>query len=363
MGACATTCENQPFNYGNKDPGLGDELKRGANLLAQFYKVHLTFCDDIGEVWKVKNKVTSATYSMHERSKNLLYQRKEHLLIIKENRILQKLNSPSIINIKYACQDQYSLIMITDPIHSRLSYHIKQNRAFTEDQIKYVTASLILALEYIHSKQIIHRDIRPENVVFDSAGKVKLTHFWLAREYDENIDNSIDQTGTNGYMAPEVLFKKPQGYQVDYYGLGIVLYELAALSKLFEGTNMEITKRIEFLDVLNRRELTSKCSAKMVRFISQLLKFDPKERLGLSVDEVKGHEWFEGFDWKGIGKKEGGLKSVIGEEETESLRVDREGMNERERNRMISQNLYIGYQYGLEESVESQLKKNAIHLI
>jgi len=371
MGAQCSTCESQQFPCGNnRDPGLSDELKKGANLLSQFYKMQLTFSDDYGEVWKVKNKVTSTTYAMHERSKNLLYQRKEHLLIIKENRIMQKLHrpfsSPFIVNIKYACQDQYSLIMITEPIHSRLSYHIKQKRSFNEEQIRYIAASIVSALESIHSKQIIHRDLRPENIVFDGSGKVKLTTFLLARENDPHIDNSIDQTGTNGYISPEVLFRKSHGFAVDYYGLGIVLYELATGTRLLQGTNQEITKRIEFLDVMNRGELTSRYSSKMVRFISQLLKFDEKERLGAGgVKEVKGHEWFEGFDWKVLSKKDNGLKFVLGEEEHEQVRVDRlgEGLNDKQRNRLVSQNLYIGYQYGLEDPVEAQLRKNTVHLV
>jgi len=366
MGTQCSTCETPQFPCGNnRDPGLSDELKRGSSLLSQFYKVQLTFSNEYGEVWKVKNKVTSSTYAMHERSKNLLYQRKEHLLIIKENRIMQKLctpfPSPFIVNIKYACQDQYSLIMITDPIHSRLSYHIKQKRVFNEDQIKYIAASIVSALESVHSKKVIHRDIRPENIVFDGSGRVKLTNFLLARENDPHIDNSIDQTGTNGYISPEVLFRKSHSYQVDYYGLGIVLYELATGAKLFHGTNQEITKRIEFLDVMNRGELTSKYSSQMVRFISQLLKFDEKERLGSGgVKEVKGHEWLEGFEWKSLGK---GLKLALGEEEHENVRVDREELNDRERGRLLSQNLYIGYQFGLEDPVETQLRKNTVHLV
>jgi serine/threonine protein kinase len=80
-----------------------------------------------------------------------------------------------------------------------------------------------LALEYIHSRGIIHRDIKPENLIFDLDGYLRVTDFGIARFISD--DNTKDSSGTRGYMAPEVMCKQFQGPVVDFYAVGMILYE------------------------------------------------------------------------------------------------------------------------------------------
>ena len=87
----------------------------------------------------------------------------------------------------------------------------------------FFAACIIIALEYLHSQGIIHRDLKPENLVFDSEGYLRLTDLGIARIW--RPDNSADTSGTPGYMAPEVLCRQNHGIAVDYFALGVIVYE------------------------------------------------------------------------------------------------------------------------------------------
>ena len=112
-----------------------------------------------------------------------------------------------------------------------LRYHIGKNKRFSEEESSMIflmikgffAACIIIALEYLHSQGIIHRDLKPENLVFDSEGYLRLTDLGIARIW--RPDNSADTSGTPGYMAPEVLCRQNHGIAVDYFALGVIVYE------------------------------------------------------------------------------------------------------------------------------------------
>lgn len=86
-----------------------------------------------------------------------------------------------------------------------LRYHLNKAKTFTEQQTKFIVASVILALEYLHENKVIHRDLKPENLVFDQDGFLRLTDLGISRKYSKN--NFAETSGTPSYMAPEVLTK------------------------------------------------------------------------------------------------------------------------------------------------------------
>ena len=100
---------------------------------------------------------------------------------------------------------------------------IQQHGILTENAVRKILLSLLLVLEYVHSKRIIHRDIKPENLVFDNKGFLRITDFGIARVLCS--DNSRDTSGTPGYMAPEVLNRQKHNIEVDYFALGVMGYE------------------------------------------------------------------------------------------------------------------------------------------
>lgn len=107
-----------------------------------------------------------------------------------------------------------------------LFYHLRKNKRFTEEQAKFYLAQIILAIEFLHKNKIIYRDIKPENIILDNKGYIKLTDFGLAKEDISDEVGTQTFCGTPEYLAPEIIRGDKYGKSVDIWCLGILLYEM-----------------------------------------------------------------------------------------------------------------------------------------
>ena len=124
----------------------------------------------------------------------------------------------------YAFQDLENLYLVTDLVEGGdLRFYLNQWNKLTESDAKFYTCCIILGLEYMHKNGVIHRDIKPENLLIDEKGYLRITDMGISRLW--NPDNASDTSGTPGYMAPEVMCRQNHSYAVDYFALGIILYE------------------------------------------------------------------------------------------------------------------------------------------
>ena len=158
-----------------------------------------------------------------------------------------------------------------------------------------------MALEYLHTLAIIHRDIKPENILFCSNGYIKLTDFGIARTWSPN--NSNDTSGTPGYMAPEVTNAKPHGLVVDFWALGVIIYELMNGKRPYNGIHRkEYKENLASNEVqIKKDEKPNDWSNDSVDFVNKLLKRKEDKRLGSKgIEEIKQHSWFKNFDWIGV---------------------------------------------------------------
>ena len=158
-----------------------------------------------------------------------------------------------------------------------------------------------MALEYLHTLAIIHRDIKPENILFCSNGYIKLTDFGIARTWSPN--NSNDTSGTPGYMAPEVINAKPHGLVVDFWALGVIIYELMNGKRPYNGIHRkEYKENLASNEVqIKKDEKPNDWSNDSVDFVNKLLKRKEDKRLGSKgIEEIKQHSWFKNFDWIGV---------------------------------------------------------------
>jgi len=202
---------------------------------------------------------------------------------------------------------------------------------FDEYTAKFYIAEAILAIEYIHSEGIVHRDVKPDNLLLSSNGHIKLTDFGLSsinKKTMANGDFSITKgkspaspsfvshfkkkiekklfsgVGTPDYVSPEVLAGNGYGYCVDWWALGAVLFEMLAGIPPFNGETVRHTiDNIKRNNLVNwpRSELLSENAQDLVK---KLLERDPEKRIGFhGANEIKLHSFFHGFDWKDIQKR------------------------------------------------------------
>ena len=180
-----------------------------------------------------------------------------------------------------------------------LRYLICRRDYFKEKEVKFIIACIALIINYLHENNVIHRDIKPEKFVFGKKGYLHLTDFTMSKECKKE-ETVISATGTPGYMAPEAIINQPHNFSVDYYALGVILYELVMGERPYKGKNRREIKAEMFSFEINleKNDIPDDWDNNVTDLINGLLKRKKKFRLGSKgFDEVKNHPWFKDINW------------------------------------------------------------------
>jgi serine/threonine protein kinase len=228
-----------------------------------------------------------------------------------ERAILKDIHYNFISNLYFSFQDKDFLYLIIDYYPGGdLRFYLEQNIQFNEKQIKFFVANIVLSLRYLRLNNILHRDIKPDNLVFDKKGYLNLTDFGISKKVKNNKIIK-DKSGTPGYLSPEVFTGKNQTFSSDYFSLGIIIYELIFLERPFKGkTKQELAENILdneinlTKDQLPNNFINSPNADNLVDFINKLLKRKKEKRLGhKDINEIINHQWLKDINWDNLESK------------------------------------------------------------
>ena len=171
--------------------------------------------------------------------------------------------------------------------------------SLSDVRVSYRSAEVVRIFDYIHRKDIIYRDLKPENVMLDSKGHVRLIDFGLAKRCP---DRTWTMCGTPEYLAPEVVTNQGHNKSADYWTLGVLIYEmLVGIPPYYDET---ATDDDTFQRILrDRPRFPSFVSAVAKKIVLGLMEPDTTRRLGCmsgGCDDVRGHAWFAGLDWEAV---------------------------------------------------------------
>ena len=214
-----------------------------------------------GKVMMVKFKKTDKIYAMKAIRKAHVVKNNKVRHTLAERNIMQKITHPFVMKLHYAFQNNGKLYMIMDYLNGGdIFYHLSISRRFNEERARFYTAEVLMALECLHEHGFIYRDLKPENVLTDGDGHIRLTDFGLSKESFEEGDAMTTFVGTTEYLAPEVLKQKGYGKEVDWWSLGVLVFEMLTGCPPFYSKNRQMTFRMILSVRATRVTARSQCS-------------------------------------------------------------------------------------------------------
>ncbi|KAJ3928726.1 MAG: kinase-like domain-containing protein [Lentinula lateritia] len=262
-----------------------------------------------GKVRVVQHKQTRDLYALKYINKTKCVKMKAVANVIQERRLLEEVDHPFIVNLRYAFQDDENCFFVLDlMLGGDLRFHLERLGSLQEDVVKFYVAQLSSAVEFLHEIGIMHRDIKPDNILLDERGNAHLTDFNIAVHFSERKLTGV--AGSMAYMAPEILAKRGYTCHIDWWSLGVCAYELIFGRRPFRGrTNSDLTYSISKDPLKWPEDAEKKCTRPGMLVIKGLLDRDPARRFGCKPNgegyqELRRHPWFKTIDWDTLESKE-----------------------------------------------------------
>jgi len=217
-----------------------------------------------------------------------------------ERLVMAIMDSPFIVKLFATYKDHTRVYFLMEAVlGGELFTVLRFNRKFSEKTSRFYSGCCILAFEHMHSKNVIYRDLKPENLLIDERGYIKITDFGFAKKRNR----TCTLCGTPEYLAPEVIRSMNQSFAVDWWALGILIYEMVVSHPPFEDDeHMKMYEMILKMSVDFPRFVKQNCRD----LVSKLLRKSAYQRLGTGLGgsaAVKHHPWFRQLDWGCLAKR------------------------------------------------------------
>lgn len=276
----------------------------GSTTIADFRFIRLISAGAYARVYLAKKTKTGDIFAIKVQPKSEVMRKNQLERVFLEKDLLMQLMNPFIINFYYSIVGKHNLYIVMEYLPGGDLYSLLTHLGgLDEETTKVYMFQIASALDYLHSHGIIHRDLKPDNVLISSTGMLKLTDFGLSyRGYmgrqtsqEGDVVQSKSLVGTPDYIPPEIVMQRPHTFTVDWWALGIMIYEcIMGCAPFHDDNEMEIYANIMkgLYELPTEEDVTPEC----IDIIRRLLDPNPATRLGAhGSEEVLNHPWFAGM--------------------------------------------------------------------
>ena len=319
-----------------QDEPIFNKINENTKRISKFKLILPIAKGGYGVVGLYKNIRTNDLYAIKTVDIKSMKEKNLSNTLKNEQEILKQIDSQFLVNSYFIFKDKKNYYFVMEYLPGGDVYTLLSKNNLPKKTIQLIVAETILAVNYLHNIRIIHHDIKPENILITPKGHFKLSDFGLSKslEDEENSDSQIvkniknfvefnkilvnlgddenenkDAVGTLNYMAPELFTEKyPEGSGIDYWAIGVLIFDLFCFSLPFEATTQEELKdniiniKIDWSKLINdevKKVYGNINSA--VDLIKKFLKENPRDRWGdKNLKEIKSHKFFEGFNWNDV---------------------------------------------------------------
>jgi len=265
--------------------------------LSQLIRIGMLGQGAFGRVSLVWDESNRQSYALKALSKYEIWKRKQVKHLQSELSVMLLLDHPFLVMLKNTYQDQHNVYFLLEAcLGGELFTVLRKWRYFNEDTARFYIACVVEAFDYLHNElHIAYRDLKPENLVLDSDGYLKVTDFGFAKVLN---GKTFTLCGTPDYLAPEIVTGQGHDRAVDWWTMGILLYEmLSSFPPFFAERSIDIYRKIVVGKFKFPRYISHRAETLILSFLRSL----PEKRLGYlgahSVNKIRQHEFFEGFSW------------------------------------------------------------------
>uniref|UniRef100_A0A673KYE6 protein kinase C n=1 Tax=Sinocyclocheilus rhinocerous TaxID=307959 RepID=A0A673KYE6_9TELE len=261
------------------------------------------------KVLLVRLKKTDRIYAMKVVKKELVNDDEDIDWVQTEKHVFEQAsNHPFLVGLHSCFQTLSRLFFVIEYVNGGdLMFHMQRQRKLPEEHARFYSAEISLALNYLHERGIIYRDLKLDNVLLESEGHIKLTDYGMCKEGLRPGDTTSTFCGTPNYIAPEILRGEDYGFSVDWWALGVLMFEMMAGRSPFDivGSSDNPDQNTEdylFQVILEKQiRIPRSLSVKAASVLKGFLNKEPKERLGCHPQtgfaDITAHPFFRNVDW------------------------------------------------------------------
>ncbi|XP_044758172.1 atypical protein kinase C isoform X2 [Coccinella septempunctata] len=304
--------ESVPVEDPKEDLDIGSTRQYSLN---DFELIRVIGRGSYAKVLMVELKKTKRIYAMKVIKKALVTDDEDIDWVQTEKHVFETAsNHPFLVGLHSCFQTPSRLFFVIEFVRGGdLMFHMQRQRRLPEEHARFYAAEISLALNFLHCKGIIYRDLKLDNVLLDHEGHIKLTDYGMCKEGIRPGDTTSTFCGTPNYIAPEILRGEDYGFSVDWWALGVLLYEMLAGRSPFDiaGASENPDQNTEdylFQVILEKTiRIPRSLSVKAANVLKGFLNKNPADRLGChspdSFSEITSHQFFKSIDWDMLEQK------------------------------------------------------------